>query len=144
MKPLLILTVGLPRSGKSTWAETTGYPIVSPDAVRLALHGQRFVQEAEPLVWAIARIMVAALFEAGHPRVILDACSSTRKRRAEWIDPLWCRSFQEFTADAATCVERARQTGREDIIPVIERMAEQFEPVSDLEIEEVCLGNNPS
>jgi len=38
---ILILTVGLPRSGKSTWAAKKGFPIVSPDAIRLAMHGMR-------------------------------------------------------------------------------------------------------
>ncbi len=30
----LILTVGLPRSGKTTWALEQGWPIVNPDSIR--------------------------------------------------------------------------------------------------------------
>lgn len=127
MKPLLILTVGLPRSGKSTWARGRGFPIVCPDAIRLALHGQTFEPRAEPMVWAIARVMVAALFEAGHERVILDACNTTEKRRGEWKDERWRVWFECFPTDAATCIQRAKATGREDITPVIERMAAQLE-----------------
>lgn len=130
MKPTLCLMVGLPRSGKSTWARATGHPIVCPDAIRLALHGQRFVPEAEPFVWAIAKVMVAALFEAGHSCVILDACNTTRKRRDEWKDPRWDRSFRVLDTHAEACIQRAHETGREDILPVIERMAAQYEPVS--------------
>jgi predicted kinase len=33
----LILTVGLPRSGKTTWAKQQGVPMVNRDAIRLAL-----------------------------------------------------------------------------------------------------------
>lgn len=67
----LLVTVGLPRSGKSTWAKQQGAPVVNPDAIRLALHGQAFLQEAEPLVWVMAKYMVEALFLAGHSTVIL-------------------------------------------------------------------------
>ena len=35
----LIVMVGLPRSGKTTWARKQGYPIVNPDSIRLAFHG---------------------------------------------------------------------------------------------------------
>jgi len=95
MGQTLILTVGLPCSGKSTWAlqQTRRYaspiygsPIVCPDQIRLALHGQRFVAMAEPFVWAIARTMVISLFGAGHQKVILDACNTTRKRRDDWLE----------------------------------------------------------
>ncbi len=119
---LLILTVGLPRSGKSTWSQKMGHPIVSPDAIRLALHGQRFVATAEPIVWATAKLMVASLFEAGHSAVIVDACHNTIKRRNEWLDSRWEIKLVSFPADAAPCIARARMTGREDLIPVIERM----------------------
>ena len=118
----LILTVGLPRSGKSTWAQKMGQPIVSPDAIRLSLHGQVFIATAEPLVWAMARLMVASLFEAGHTVVILDACNATQKRRDEWLDPRWVIETVNFTATKEKCIERAK-AGREDLIPVIERMA---------------------
>src|SRR5258706_417694 len=52
----LIVMVGLPWSGKSTWAREQGnWPIVCPDEIRFALHGQRFIAEAEPWVWTIAK-----------------------------------------------------------------------------------------
>lgn len=54
-KPTLVLMVGLPRSGKSTIARSGRVPIVSPDAIRLALHGQPFIASAEPTVWATAK-----------------------------------------------------------------------------------------
>ncbi|GAF94425.1 unnamed protein product, partial [marine sediment metagenome] len=62
----LILTVGLPRSGKTTWARKQGIPMVNPDSIRLALHGKAFIEEAEPMIWTIAKYMVRALFIAGH------------------------------------------------------------------------------
>ncbi len=130
MKTLLML-VGLPRSGKTTWAKAKGLPIVCPDAIRLALHGQPYVQEAEPHVWAIARTMVQALFLAGHHYVTLDACNNTRKRRDEWRSKHWRRAFHVMATSVPECRRRALEDDR--VIAVIERMAEQHEPVTEEE-----------
>ena len=86
MKRRLHLMVGLPRSGKTTRALELGYPIVCPDAIRLAIHGQAFIPEAEPVVWAHAKIMARALFLAGHNDVTIDATNTTFKRREFWIE----------------------------------------------------------
>ncbi len=124
---ILILTVGLPRSGKSTWARQYGAPIVNPDAIRLALHGQRFQVQAEPMVWAIARYMVEALFLAGHTTVILDATNVTFKRRNEWSSNNWVCRFEEFRTPAQECKQRALNSDMPDLLPVIDRMAAQTE-----------------
>lgn len=130
----LILTVGLPRSGKSTAARSLAAkilaPIVNPDAIRLAVHGQRFSAEAEPLVWFAAKVMVRALFRAGHDTVILDATNTTRKRRDEWKSEEWRRDYLQITTSKLTCVQRASAEGDVEIIPVIERMAHGFEELS--------------
>jgi predicted kinase len=132
-RPTLIATVGLPRSGKSTWARRQGVPVVNPDSIRLALHGQPFIEEAEPWVWLFARTMVRSLFLAGHPTVILDATNVTRRRRREWVDGDWELRFEVFRTPAEVCIERALADGREYLVPVIERMAARFEPVDPSE-----------
>lgn len=124
------MLVGLPRSGKSTWAAAEGLPTVCPDAIRLALHGQTYIQEAEPHVWAIARTMVRALFLAGHDRVVLDACNNTMKRRNEWRSPHWRRVFHYIVPDVEECIRRAQ---RKDLFPTIRRMADRHEPVHQAE-----------
>lgn len=126
---VLIATVGLPRSGKSTWARDQGYPIVNPDAIRLSMHGQRFVERAEPLVWAVAKCMVRSLFTAGHRTVILDATNTTRKRRDEWRSADWGLFFKPVGTPRDVCVERARSAGDDEIEEVINRMAAGFEPL---------------
>ena len=108
----LIATVGLPRSGKTTWAKEQGLPIVSPDAIRLTLHGPSlFMPPAELMVWTIAKYMVRALFLAGHDTVILDATNTTRKRRDEWQptrDKIWDETrFKVIDTSEAVCVNRA-------------------------------------
>lgn len=130
----LWMTVGLPRSGKTTSARGMKMPIVNPDSIRLALHGQRFIGEAEPMVWAMAKYMVAALFEAGHDDVVLDATNTTVKRRDEWVDKRWRRRFVPMVADETECLARAARLNDSYIVPIIEKMAAQFEPFTDSEI----------
>lgn len=122
MKPTLILTIGYPRSGKSTWAKTQDCPRVEPDAIRLAIHGTLWNAELEPKVWETAKIMVKALFNAGHDKVILDSTAITEARRAEWNDEAWNVEYKVFNTSAQTCKERAIQCGREYLVPVIEKM----------------------
>ncbi len=135
----LICTVGLPRSGKSTWAREQGIPIVNPDSIRLAVHGQRFFAPAEPLVWVMAEIMIEALFKAGHGKVILDATNISRRRRNHWLkfDNTNRRlhegesprkvTFKVFNASAGECIRRAELAGDYEMIPVIKRMAKEWD-----------------
>ena len=132
--PTLILTVGLPRSGKSTWALKQGHPIVNPDAVRVALHGREYVGYAETMVWAICHYMVRALFEAGHAKVILDACNNSRKRRDAWeSSEEWDREFVIFPADKLLCSDRVDRDGQSALrlLGTIERMSKNQDLVSD-------------
>jgi hypothetical protein len=107
------------------------FPVVNPDSVRLAIHNTAFIPEAEKLVWALSYYMVRALFIAGHETVILDGTQISRKRREEWKSPHWVRKYKIFTEVPKTCIRRAKESGREDLIPVIERMAEEREEVAE-------------
>lgn len=139
----LILTVGLPYSGKSTWARQQPYPVVNRDSVRYALHGNRFLAAAEPMVAVITQLMVKALFLAGHETVIVDECHNTRKRRDAWKSDAWMRHFVVFDASREECLRRAGNGKQlldggqqirgvdEEILPVIERMAAEYEPVAE-------------
>lgn len=129
----LVLMMGLPYSGKSTEAATLSHtleaPIVCPDEIRVALHGKRYAQEAEPMVWTIARIMVRSLFLAGHEWAILDATNTTRKRRDEWRRDGW-RTYIYEVQDGSygtKCIRRAREREDEEIEPVIRRMFHRYE-----------------
>jgi len=123
----LILTIGLPRSGKSTWAQQSGLPIVCPDAIRLAIHGMAFYPDAEAIVWATAHIMVRSLFIAGHSRVVLDATNITKRRRDEWKDHRWECLWKIFDTTVEECISRAIASNRKDLIPIITHMAQQRE-----------------
>ena len=127
----LILTVGLPRSGKTTWARQQSYPIVNPDSIRLALHGERFIGLAEKFVWAIAQVMVRALFLAGHDTVILDATNTTDKRRDEWISTQWNVVYHVVPTSRDECIARAEAEGDEYIKPIIDKMALEYQPLAN-------------
>ena len=123
---ILLCPVGLPRSGKSTWARELGVPIVCPDAIRYALTGKRWFAPIEHQVWATARTMARALFFAGHKVVVLDATNWTRKSRDNFRptpDCDWTREFVWFHASAELCKARARIT-YPDLVEVIDRFAE--------------------
>lgn len=129
-KPILILTVGLPYSGKTRWARLQGHPIVCPDSIRIAMHGHRYSSAAEPFVWVFAKMMVRALFLAGHDMVIVDATNNTRHRRHEWKSANWQRQYQYFDASFEVCLERAEAAGDFDIRETIVRMASAHEGLS--------------
>lgn len=133
MSKILIMTIGLPQSGKSTWSNLQRLPMVNPDSIRLAIHGTPYRYESEGLVWAHVQIMVRSLFLAGHDKVILDATNISRKRRDVWQSKDWVREFVEFTTPKQTCIERAYKTAKDEahlegLIGAIERMAEERDP----------------
>lgn len=144
----LIATVGLPRSGKSTWSKMksklNGWPIVNPDSVRLAIHGERYLASAEPFVWATTKAMVQSLFLAGHDTVILDATNIRKNIRDNWVSiggegktsnlfPYAVR-FYHVPTSKETCIARALGMNDSYIIPVIEKMAAEYEPLDVTEI----------
>lgn len=148
MSNVLHIMVGLPRSGKSTVAKAMGHPIVSPDAIRLALHGERFLQQAEPMVWTLSRLMVESLFKAGHTDVILDSCSHTKRQRERWKGP-WLRTYhcgrygqymldnsKHPLGDFQGCMSVAETLEDEVIMPIIRRFYQEMEPVSIDEFDE--------
>lgn len=127
----LISMVGLPYSGKSTEAkkmsEEHNAPIVCPDTIRIAIHGCKFIPDAEWLVWGTAKVMVKALFLAGHDTVILDATNITKARRDEWRSKKWTGVWRIMETRKEECIERAKAWKDDVILPIIEKMAEQYE-----------------
>ena len=133
----LICTVGLPRSGKTTWARQQGYPIVSPDSIRVTLHGKRYDKDREEEVWILARQMIRALFRAGNDTVVLDACLTSKKRRDPWSScpdgEHWDTRFKVINTPKEECLRRASLEQDEYIVPSIERMSAQYQPLDETE-----------
>lgn len=76
--PTFYVMMGIPGSGKSTYAESLGCWIVSPDIIR-ETH-----LVSSPEAFEIARREVAALLQDGHD-VVFDATNTIRQWRAENI-----------------------------------------------------------
>lgn len=134
------MMMGLPRSGKSTFAKIlspiTNSPIVEPDAVRLALYGVPFIGSREPEVWEHVRLMVRSLFIAGHDSVILDATNLNRTKysRGAWSSPDWKRHIIYIPTPANVCKERAIAGNKHYLVEVIDRMEMKYDPVVDEEL----------
>jgi tRNA uridine 5-carbamoylmethylation protein Kti12 len=132
-KPLLIAMMGLPRSGKSTivakLSKVLAAPIVRRDAIRLALHGERFLSEAEPMVKAMSVYMIRSLFIAGHEIVICDETNYSRAARDAVKDQDWNTVFYEVGTPSDVCKARAIATNQPDLVGVIEEMASRYEPL---------------
>ena len=140
-KTEIILMVGLPLSGKSTVADNMKksplndhFTIVCPDDIRMALYGQEFVYSGEKFVWAIVDTTIRALLLRGQS-VIVDSTNKTR-----WERQQWSRVAQEFgiplriihvSTSPKECIRRAKETHREEMIEIIEGMAEKFEPLEE-------------
>jgi hypothetical protein len=105
----------------------SGKPIVNPDSIRRAMHGQRFAAEAEELVWAMAKIMVRSLFLAGHTEIIVDACHTHAARRDFWKDRSWKREYVVMDVAPEVCTARAVAAGDNEILEHIERMALNYD-----------------
>ncbi len=125
IKPKLIGMMGLPRSGKSTFChqylKPLGYVIVNPDNFRLALHGQRFVNSAEPTVWAAVTLAVDALLRTDQ-YVVIDATNITNKARQPWMD----RNAEFIHIDTNVHVCMLRAAHDLELCSVIDRMNRDY------------------
>jgi len=134
----LIMMMGQPRSGKSTWARQQGVPVVCLDAIRLAKTGQRWWGPIEHEIWPTARTMVRALFLAGHPDVILDITALRQEHRNSFkcsTDVVWKRYVQIIHTDVDVCIQRAMDTYPE-LVPIIQWFNDYKEPI-DVETEDI-------
>lgn len=110
---LLILLVGLPQSGKSTWARQSAHPIVNRDAIRQTIGGSIRYFKEEGRVTEIEEIMADSLFNAGHHTVVIDATHLKKKYRDRWIK--WAEErglrmyIYKFLTSLEVCQQRARR-----------------------------------
>lgn len=119
---MIIGTVGLPRSGKSTFAKKLKFIRINRDQIRLSLYGQRFFRGGEGFVSAITNTMLSVLNEEND--IVLDECNLTRKKRLTHPNAYWVY----FNTDAEVCKKRAIETNQEDLVDVIDNMNMSIEP----------------
>jgi predicted kinase len=126
-----MLTVGLPRSGKTSWAKAMhqkyGYAVVNPDAIRMALGCYPFVASRESEVWHHVKVQVDSLFAFGHSHVILDSPCMRSVYRQQWETTGRFIRLILFDADVETCLKRAEDSNQDYLFKVIEKMAANAE-----------------
>jgi predicted kinase len=143
----LLFTIGIARSGKSTWCTRwsqyleegpTGqvrrmdvpiFPrsIVCGDDIRLALHGERFNKDAEAAVWMIHTYTAKSLLSRGHDAVI-DGTHTTEDSLLRVLNIDTDATCKVFDTDPDACKDRARQSGHHDLVDrgVIDRQHRQL------------------
>ncbi|MHA1148909.1 MAG: AAA family ATPase [Promethearchaeota archaeon] len=89
--PILLMTIGIPGSGKSTWIRNNkdlkDYIIVSPDLIRKEITGEISNVEKDRKVWKLAKKRVKKELKKGH-NVILDATNVNGENRRKFLHGL--------------------------------------------------------
>ncbi len=128
----LIVTCGLPGSGKSTYAKKMwgdSHVIICADEFRKVHTGRDFYPPAECVINQMVRVTVEVLLRRSMP-VVIDMTSLTIKSRLRWIDlarrcgaPVSC-----VLMDIAVCLCLSRNAERERKVPehVINEMVNRF------------------
>jgi predicted kinase len=130
----IVLLVGLPGSGKSTWIANRGAVALSSDAIRQLLADDATDQSIHARVFATLRYLLRQRLAIGRPVTYIDATHLTRAERKPYAQiAAWYGADLEavyFDVPAEVCIERNR--GRERIVPeeAIRAMAEKLRPPS--------------
>lgn len=128
------MLVGLPGSGKSTWAAQQDAGVLSSDAVRVLLTGSADNQHVNPLVFETLRFLLTMRVRAGAPATIIDATSLTAAERRAWVRfaaSLGCTAEAVFF-DTPARICKARNQARSRVVPddVMTRFAARLTPPS--------------
>ena len=131
-KGQIILTVGLPGSGKSTYLQHKGIQPLSTDTLRLWLLDDETDQSQQTRVFGILRLLLRIRLQLGRPQNYIDATNLTQRERrpykqlAEEFGYDLCAIF--FDVPPEVCKQRNRDRKRQVPNDVMEMMARKLQP----------------
>lgn len=131
-KGVVILAIGLPGSGKSSWFKRHNVVPLSSDLVRSLLFDDVREQRFQDLVFSNLRSMLKARLIAKRPMNYVDATNLTPQERQHWIKLAKDYQYEVhavfFDVPLEVCIERHER--RDRVVPedVMRRMAAKLKP----------------
>jgi len=133
-KGIVVLAIGLPGSGKSSWFKRHNVVPLSSDMVRSLLFDDVREQRFQDLVFSNLRSMLKARLIAKRPMNYVDATNLTPQERQHWIKLAKDYNYEVhavfFDVPPDVCIERHQR--RDRVVPedVMRRMAAKLKPPS--------------
>jgi predicted kinase len=128
----IVLAVGLPGSGKSTWFERQGITPLSSDQLRLMLTDDEEEQGFQHEVFRTLHGLLRLRLDIGRPVSYVDATNFLRAFRQSFVDiarERGCRAEAVyFDVPLEVCLTRNRSRDRRVPEDVLRGMAEKLEP----------------
>jgi predicted kinase len=129
-KGMVVLAIGLPGSGKSSWFKRHHISPLSSDLVRALLFDDPTEQRFQDLVFSNLRSMLKARLIARRPTNYVDATNLTPHERHGWIKLAKDYGYEVqavfFDVPLETCLERNHKRQRVVSDEVMRRMSEKL------------------